>query len=137
MSITLQEIDGSFSVYKYPPAAAPSLWPQLLSLAEPSTGRSFFSVSVSEKELSIVTTAELPRLDGYFFNKESGYAAFVIKGQLDFSLVGILATLTSALAREGVSVFAVSTFDTDYLLVKQENVEKARTAFSTCGYSFE
>jgi hypothetical protein len=57
-----------------------------------------------------------------------------VEGPLDLSLIGILASLTTALAQAGINVFAISTFDTDYLLVKEERLEKAARALREAGY---
>ncbi len=82
----------------------------------------FFSVTRTREELSVVcpqihAPAEIER--------EEGWRCIKAQGPLDFSLTGILASLTLPLARAGISVFAISTYDTDYLLVKEENLEKA------------
>ena len=58
-------------------------------------------------------------------DREDGWRGFRFEGSLDFSLVGILAKVTGILAEHGISIFAVSTFNTDYVLVKSENYEKA------------
>jgi hypothetical protein len=60
-----------------------------------------------------------------------------VAGSLPFTLVGVLAALTTALAKAGVSVFAFSTFDTDYLLVKAADVPKALTALRAAGHVVE
>lgn len=57
-----------------------------------------------------------------------------IKGQLDFSLVGILSQITGLLAKFRIGIFAVSTFDTDYILVKEEQFENAKTILTKFGY---
>ena len=57
--------------------------------------------------------------------KEDGWRAFRVCGQLDFSLVGILAQISKILADAGIGIFAVSTYNTDYILVKAENYSKA------------
>ncbi len=57
-----------------------------------------------------------------------------VAGKLDFAEVGILADLTGTLAKAGISVFAVSTFDTDYLLVKDASVKAARDALTLAGH---
>lgn len=57
--------------------------------------------------------------------REDGWRAFRISGQLDFSLVGILAQISKTLADAGIGIFAVSTYNTDYILVKAENYSKA------------
>ena len=65
---------------------------------------------------------------------EPGWRALVDAGPLDFGLVGIVAGLTRALADAGVSVFVVSTYDTDYLLVRGATLERAVAALQSAGY---
>lgn len=65
---------------------------------------------------------------------EHGWSMFRIEGQLDFALVGILARITGLLAEAEISVFAVSTFDTDYILVKTASLPAAREIFRENGY---
>lgn len=65
---------------------------------------------------------------------ESGWRAFRVAGTLDFALTGVLAALATPLAAAGVSIFAVSTFDTDYVLVK--DLPKARKALEAAGHAF-
>ena len=69
--------------------------------------------------------------------KESGWKVLMVEGPLDLSLTGVLASLTGPLAREGISVFALSTYDTDYLLVKQEQLEQAIEVLRAEGYDVE
>lgn len=69
--------------------------------------------------------------------REDGWRAFRVTGTLDFSLVGILAKIASILADEGISIFALSTYDTDYVLVKRENFDRAMKALSRNGYRIE
>ena len=64
---------------------------------------------------------------------ERGWRGFRVPGTLDFALVGILARLTAVMAEAGVSVFAVSTYDTDYLFVKQADVRVAEAAWQAAG----
>lgn len=64
---------------------------------------------------------------------ERGWRALRVEGPLDFSLVGILASITAPLAAAGVSIFALSTFDTDYVLVKETSLEKTRQALELAG----
>lgn len=63
-----------------------------------------------------------------------GWRAFRIEGQLDFSLIGILASISSVLAAEKIGIFAVSTFDTDYILVKEGDLDRALAALARSGY---
>ena len=60
--------------------------------------------------------------------REDGWRGFRIVGKLDFSLIGILARISGILAEEGIGIFAVSTFNTDYIFTKKENFEKALDA---------
>ncbi|HVS16769.1 MAG TPA: ACT domain-containing protein [Thermoanaerobaculia bacterium] len=68
---------------------------------------------------------------------ETDFVALGVCGPLDFSLVGVLAGLTSALAQAGVSVFAVSTYETDYLLVRAPALEAAVAALRAAGYDVD
>ena len=67
--------------------------------------------------------------------REDGWRAFRICGKLDFSLIGILSGITGVLAECGISVFAISTFDTDYVLTRDEEFESALLALNNAGYS--
>ena len=67
--------------------------------------------------------------------QDDGWKAFRIQGVLDFSLIGILSKISGILAENRIGIFAVSTFNTDYILVKQENYETALTVLSESGYS--
>lgn len=69
--------------------------------------------------------------------REDGWRAFCIVGQLDFSLIGILSRLSAVLAEAGVGIFAVSTYDTDYILVKQEQFAWALEVLAAAGYELE
>lgn len=99
----------------------------------------FCSVTRTETELSIVCPqTQLPEDLGIEQNiaVERNWALIRVAGKLDFQLIGILAELTTTLARSDVSVFAVSTFDTDYLLVKQESLRRAQEALERDGHVF-
>lgn len=65
----------------------------------------------------------------------TGWACYKVEGPLEFSLVGILAGIARALADAGLPIFALSTFDTDYILVKREQVQAAWEALISAGYS--
>ena len=66
---------------------------------------------------------------------DSGWKGFRIQGILDFSLIGILSKISGILAENEIGIFVVSTYNTDYILVKQENFEKAATLLADNGYS--
>lgn len=69
--------------------------------------------------------------------REDGWKAFRIQGILDFSLVGILSKITNILAEHNIGIFAVSTFNTDYILVKKEQFEHALTVLAEYGYEID
>ena len=94
---------------------------------------SFFSVTRTSEELSIVVPEGVV-LSGT--RKEPGWSCIKVLGPLDFGLTGILAGISKVLAEEGISIFTVSTFDTDYILVKQETCEHAIRALESGGYEF-
>ena len=94
----------------------------------------FWSITRTEEELSVVCPeAHVPQ----GVKRETGWRALKVEGPLDFSLTGILTSLTAPLAKEKVSVFAISTYDTDYLLVKEEQLEKAIQALGEEGYEIK
>jgi uncharacterized protein len=97
-------------------------------------GGSFVSITRTSEELSIVCTqTQVPegvRWDG-------GWRCLKVEGPLDLSTTGVLASFVTPLAREGISVFAVSTYDTDYLLVKEENLEKTVKVLSQKGHQVQ
>ena len=66
--------------------------------------------------------------------RSDGWRAFRIEGVLDFSLVGILARLSGLLAEHGIGLFAISTFNTDYILVKQADYRPALALLESNGY---
>ena len=66
--------------------------------------------------------------------REDGWRAFRIEGVLDFSLIGILSKISSLLADKSIGIFAISTFNTDYILTKTENFERAIQALKSAGY---
>lgn len=66
--------------------------------------------------------------------RDDGWAAFRIQGVLDFSLVGILAKISAILAENQIPMFAVSTYNTDYILTKQESFDRALQLLSDSGY---
>ena len=65
---------------------------------------------------------------------DDGWKGFRIQGVLDFSLIGILSKLSGVLADNDIGIFAVSTYNTDYILVKSENFEKAMNVLAAEGY---
>jgi hypothetical protein len=92
----------------------------------------FVSITRTPDELSIVCGQDhVP--DGV--QCESDWRCLRVAGELDFSLVGVIATLTKVLADAGISVFVISTFDTDYILLSKVDVDRAVMALEKAGYS--
>ena len=107
--LVIECIPGEYSVYKT----------EKLDGAETERGISF--VSVTDKELSVM--CESKYVPPVALSVEHGFKGFRVAGQLDFSLIGILSDISSLLAQEKISIFAVSTFDTDYLFTKAESFD--------------
>ena len=89
--------------------------------------QAFVSITRSADELSIVCPETLAPAGAQV---QAGWRVFKVMGPLDFSLTGIIATLTAPLAEAKISVFAVATYDTDYILVQEENLEGAKQALA-------
>ncbi|MBS6397488.1 MAG: ACT domain-containing protein [Clostridiales bacterium] len=69
--------------------------------------------------------------------RDDGWKAFRIQGTLDFSLIGILSKISAVLAGNKIGIFAISTYNTDYILVKAENYNDALSALANAGYHIE
>jgi hypothetical protein len=91
----------------------------------------FFSVTRTPYELSVVCAEECIPED---LLCDNGWKCLEVQGPLDLSATGILASLSLALTHAGISIFVVSTYDTDYLLVKEENLAKAIQALAAEGH---
>lgn len=96
--------------------------------------KTLLSVTYTADELSIVCASN---------NVPSGvqcerdWAAVKVQGPLDFALTGILATLATPLANAGIAIFVLSTFDTDYLLIKEDMLQRAKAVLEQQGHVFE
>ena len=91
---------------------------------------SFFAISKSSAELSVVTDL---KLDGYE-RVEENWKRFSIAGVLDFSLTGVISGISVLLADHGISIFVVSSFDTDHLLVRVGQVENVHQILKQAGH---
>ena len=92
----------------------------------------FFFLGKTDEELSLVClTKDVPQRT---IERSDGWRGFRIEGTLDFSLIGILSKLSAILAENKIGIFAVSTFNTDYILVKAENFERAADVLAVAGY---
>ena len=120
--LELSLLPGRFAISRLDPSARIPAWAQ---------SGSFLSVTRTAEELSIVSPEDaVPPGTA----ARGGWKAWRVAGTLDFSLTGVLASIAEPLARAGVSIFAVSTFDTDYILVPEARVADAATALSAAGH---
>lgn len=121
----LSLLPGRLSVARLPGGTALPAW---------ADGAGFVSITRREGELSIVCADERVPAD---VRVERGWRALEVEGPLDFQMVGVLHALTGPLARAGISVFAVATFDTDVLLVREETLSRAVDALRDAGVVVE
>ncbi len=91
----------------------------------------FLSVTRTEEELSVVCDEKSVPQGVLCVN---GYIALKVQGPLDFSLTGILSSISAVLAEAGVSIFALSTYDTDYILLREGDKAAAAKALKSAGY---
>ena len=122
--VTLSVLEDSFSVCRLAPDADIPSW-------VPTKG--FVSVTRTAEELSIVCQSDVVPDS---VRTERGFRVLKIEGPFDFSLTGILLAVIGPLADACVSIFAVSTYDTDYVLVKKNDLNQAVSVLSACGHTF-
>ena len=119
---TLQLISEQFTIHSLPPTH---------SVPNTVLASEIFFIGKTHDELSIVCSSDI-HLDSE--EDEPGWRALEVLGPLGFSLTGILSNISGVLAGADVSIFAISTFDTDYILVKQERVDLAIQVLKKDGY---
>ena len=95
--------------------------------------KDFYFVGKTDEEVSFVCRTEDTPSDTT--ERDDGWRGFRIRGILDFSLIGILSKLSGILAEHKIGIFAVSTYNTDYILVKEENFDRALSVLRSEGYS--
>lgn len=91
---------------------------------------SFVGKTDEEKSLVCITKDLPPNV----IERDDGWKAFRIQGVLDFSLIGILSNISGILAKKEIGIFAISTFQTDYVLTKKENYQTALDILKEAGY---
>jgi hypothetical protein len=122
--VSLRLLRGRFAVCRLDPGEGIPAW----ALG----GGEFNSITRTAGELSVVCAEGAVPADT---KRETGWRVFQILGPLDFALTGILVAVAKPLADAGVSIFAVSTYDTDYVMVKEENLDKALHALAAAGHT--
>ena len=105
---------------------------KLMSVGDLPSGIDFCFTAKTDEEISLVCkTEDVPEKT---LVRDDGWKGFRIEGVLDFSLIGILSKISAILAENKVGIFAVSTYNTDYIFVKEENFDKAINALKDNGY---
>ena len=120
-SISLESLEIDFSICKVEDYSG-------IDLQQP-----FVFTGSTDLEKSIVCPTDI--VPKNTISREDGWRAVRICGELDFSLIGILAGITRVLAERRIGIFAISTFSTDYVLTKEVEYEKAIHALKEAGYS--
>ncbi|KAJ3363789.1 hypothetical protein GGF31_000678 [Allomyces arbusculus] len=126
LHLTFCALSETFAIHRLPPTT-----PVPRSVVD----LPWFTVSRTHEELSLlVPTSNQLQVDaGIDHRIEAPYRAFQIVGELDFSLVGILADVATILKAAGIPIFVISTFDTDYVLVRADRADAARTHLIAAG----
>ena len=106
---------------------------KVASLADVALDSEFFFLGKTDEELSLVCRTEDTPADTV--ERDDGWKGFRIEGVLEFSMVGILSKLSGILAENEIGLFAVSTYNTDYILVKEANFAKALEVLAAEGYT--
>ena len=122
--LVLSVLEETFSIHRLAPDA---------SLPEAVSECDFYSLSKTTDELSLVCPEHLAVKSE---KSNPDWKCLKVAGPLDFELTGILAGITEVLAKEKLSVFAISTFDTDYILIKKQGLTAAISALQRVGYIF-
>ena len=125
MKLQLSTLKTNFTIHRFPPDH---------EITDKVYESPFCSISRTADELSIVCDSTI-QLNSEKF--ETGWSAIKVEGPLDFSLTGILEEISTILAEAEISIFAISTFDTDYILLKSERLSSAKEAFLKSGYAFK
>ena len=116
----IKTIDSVFSICK------------LKDYSEVNFDSEFFFLGKTDEEYSLVCLTE--NVPDNVVEQDNNWKAFRIQGVLDFSLIGILSRISTLLADNQIGIFAVSTYNTDYILTKQDDYDKALKVLSDAGY---
>ena len=119
----IKKIDGSFSVCK------------VVDFSEVDPSDKFNFISATDEENSLICLTE--NVPKNTVNRIDGWRALRIQGVLDFSLIGILSKILDLLAEAKIGIAAVSTFNTDYIFVKEADLDKAVVTLAEANYKIE
>jgi uncharacterized protein len=120
-SVTLDVVPGAFAICRLNAAATAPAW---------AARGPFSSITRTTTELSIVCPSDALPAD---VEAQRGYRALAVRGPLDFSLIGVVAQLSTTLAAAAISIFVVSTHDTDYVFVPEADLDAAISALRGAG----
>ena len=121
----LYVLDELYAIVRLEPDADLPVWLR---------GGHFWSATRTDSELSLVCRAEDVPRDA---SAERGFVAFEVAGPLDFSLTGVLSSLVTPLADEEIPLFVMSTFESDYLLVREHDLHRSVEALTSAGHSVD
>ena len=121
--LEIQKVDCEFSVCK------------IKDISEVNFSDEFCFLGKTDEEISLVCFTEHAPVNAIL--QDDGWKAFRIQGVLDFSLIGILAKISTLLADNGIGIFVISTYNTDYILTKAENYVKALDVLNQAGYQIK
>jgi hypothetical protein len=122
ITLTIIVMEARFAVTRLPPGEPTPAW---------ASQASFTSITRTPDELSIVSPEEIVPSD---LKTETRWRCLRVAGPLDFALLGVLGAIVNPLAGAGIPLLAISTFDTDYLLVKSESLRKAVEVLRAAGH---
>ncbi|HUW39560.1 MAG TPA: ACT domain-containing protein [Rectinemataceae bacterium] len=125
----LKRLKGVYSICRLDPRAEPPAW----------ANSGFVSMTRTETEFSVVCESRLvPGGDAApSIKEEGGWGMIQVLGPLDFGLVGVISSISKPLADYRISIFSLSTFDTDYFLVKDEKMDLALGVLRSFGFEVE
>lgn len=124
MNMNLMILDGIYAIYKYKVETPLPRWIRSSDL---------YSITKTRDELSVVAIQNDRMLKDVFINRD--WRIIKIEGPLDFSLVGIIADISAVFKKRQIPIFTLSTYDTDYVLVKQNDLYAGIQALKESGYN--
>lgn len=105
---------------------------KVVSKLDINLNKEFYFIGKTDEEYSLVCINEDTPVNT--IEREDGWKCFRIQGILDFSMIGILYEISAVLANNKIGIFVVSTFNTDYILVKEGNFDKTLKVLTLAGY---
>ena len=121
-ALQIDVLEGVLAIARLDPLAATPEW---------ATGGPLCVVARTAEELSVVCPED--RIPAHV-RHESGFRAFMVRGPLDFGMTGVIGALSGPLARAGIPIFVMSTFDTDYVLVRTRQLPQAAQVLKDAGH---